>query len=107
MSLVLSSSEPHVEVKTNGKFERDVWITTTIKKLGKPTKFIGAELTMGDFCEMVKYVMTNTDLNSDDPRLELVRWVSELKQVRGYNINAKRLSDVESGEKNETQGQEV
>ncbi len=46
---------------------------------------------MKDFVALVEYVLTNTDLMENDPRLELVMFCKELKQIPGFNANAKRL----------------
>jgi hypothetical protein len=98
MSLILSESEPHVEVKTHGMFERDVFITVEAPKGAEQDHenltSLMAELTMADFVEMVKYVMTNTNLRKDDPRLDLVKWTKRLKKIKGYGDEGKRLSDA-------------
>ena len=44
-----------------------------------------------DFCEMVKYVMTNTDLRPDDPRYRLIEFMGKLKTVEGYNPGGRRF----------------
>ena len=43
------------------------------------------ELSMEDFCEMVKYVLNNTDLLPDDLRLKLVEDIKNSKVVPGWN----------------------
>lgn len=46
------------------------------------------EISIEDFCEMVIYVLTNTDLwNSDDPRLGLVRIIKKLKILKGHGAD--------------------
>lgn len=43
------------------------------------------EIPMEDFCELALYVLTNTDLDKDDPRVALVDRVRAMKVVDGYN----------------------
>jgi hypothetical protein len=43
-------------------------------------------MSIQDFLKMVRYVLTNTDLDDEqDPRLKLVEWAQSLKVVPGYN----------------------
>lgn len=71
---------PSVPVKTCGL------ITFSGVQIGKE------KMNMKDFCDAVCYVLTNTDLTSDDPRLELVEFVKQLKIVDGYNPGQRRLA---------------
>ena len=48
---------------------------------------------MEDFCSSVIYVMTNTDLVEDDPRLKLIEWAKTLKETDGWNSGNKRLKE--------------
>ena len=49
------------------------------------------ELTIEDFCMLVHYVMTNTDLlGPDDPRISLVKMFRKARVVDGYNSSADR-----------------
>ena len=43
------------------------------------------ELTMEDFLMLVHYVMTNTDLVPNDPRLSALEMLKEAKVVPGWN----------------------
>jgi hypothetical protein len=54
---------------------------------GDPEVIIGNEyLSMDDFCDIVRYVMTNTDLKGQaDPRHELKDDFLNMKIVSGYN----------------------
>jgi len=45
----------------------------------------GIEIDMRDFCELVLYVLTNTDLDPMDPRVRLVNLIREMKIVEGHN----------------------
>lgn len=41
------------------------------------------DIEMVDFCEMVRYVFENTDLEPDDPRLQVMQLLSEDIQTAG------------------------
>jgi len=43
------------------------------------------EIDMRDFCELVLYVLTNTDLEPDDPRVPLVNKIKEMEIIEGHN----------------------
>ncbi|MDD5341166.1 MAG: hypothetical protein PHC97_01880 [Patescibacteria group bacterium] len=47
---------------------------------------------MNDFVAAAMYVLTNTDLEENDPRLEFVKAVQRLKPVKGFNRGSKRLT---------------
>ena len=54
--------------------------------------FIGDEmLSLEAFVEMVKNAMTASDLVPGDPRVGLIRFISNLKMTAGYNPEARRL----------------
>jgi hypothetical protein len=47
--------------------------------------FIGGyELSLVDFLSMTEYVLTNTDLMVNDPRIKFVKMVGSMKQVKGW-----------------------
>jgi hypothetical protein len=81
MSLQLAKS-PGIEAKTN-TFDDKV-------HLHHP-KSAWSDIDMEDFCELVKYVLTNTDLMPMDPRLGLCEFVSKLHIMDGHNPNQQRL----------------
>ena len=43
------------------------------------------DVDIEDFCEAVKYVLTNTDLSEYDTRKDLVNWIHSLDEIKGYN----------------------
>ena len=49
------------------------------------------DLSMGDFCFIVEYVMTNTDLNENDPRIKLQKKVAGMRIVAGFNDDGHRF----------------
>lgn len=55
------------------------------------TRGISIDIPMKDFVLLVQYVLTNTDLNKDDPRLALVEAIMETAVINGYNEGHKRL----------------
>lgn len=62
---------PGVEIKTWG--------------IGKPIIYFGDyEISMEDFLIASHYVLTNTDLYVDDPRIQFVRSVQAATLVEGY-----------------------
>jgi hypothetical protein len=49
------------------------------------------EISLKDFLIATEYVLTNTDLDPDDPRLEFVKAVGSMQETDGYNKGGKRL----------------
>ncbi|MBI4276657.1 hypothetical protein HY629_02335 [Candidatus Uhrbacteria bacterium] len=43
------------------------------------------EISMADFAVVVEYVLTNTDLEPDDVRLQLVKCIKSMRRVKGWN----------------------
>jgi len=80
MTLILARSKK-AEVKTHTG-ERAVHLSLT------PDEYGFVEIDLDDFCVMARYVLTNTDLMPDDPRLELLKQVKRMRTVKGYNYNA-------------------
>lgn len=39
----------------------------------------------GDFCEIIRYFLTNTDLAKGDPRLKLLKELKKARKAKGYN----------------------
>lgn len=50
------------------------------------------EITNDDFCALVYYFFTNTDLKEDDFRLDLINVIKNSTIVDGYNAGGKRIS---------------
>jgi hypothetical protein len=53
------------------------------------------EISIEDFLVCAEYVLTNTDIQPNDPRLQFVKCVKSMKEVEGYNPGQKRLSSSE------------
>ena len=51
------------------------------------------EISMEDFLECAFYVLTNTDLQPNDPRLVFVERVKKMTQLDGYMSGRKRLAN--------------
>lgn len=100
LSLVMGTKPVGLVVKTYDGFGS----TETIVYLGD------YEISLIDFLVMATYVLTNTDLRPDDPRLQFVKCVKSMKEVDGYNpmiLYGKRLeSDIPPIPSNERQKQE-
>lgn len=99
MSLELSNSQPRVIVKT-GFDPNPVLLYEDKTRLPRGEPGINLEIPMDDFCELVKYVLTNNELAENDPRLPMVEFVRKLKVVPGYNYGNYRLATVPEPEKN-------
>ena len=53
------------------------------------------EISIEDFFFAAEYVLTNTNLGPNDPRLQFVKCVKSMKEVEGYNPSKKRLESSE------------
>ena len=51
------------------------------------------KIPIKDFLDIVEYVMTNTDLTHDDPRLQFLKVIESMEKVQGYNPGAKHLQN--------------
>lgn len=59
---------------------------------GTTTIFLGDyKISLKDFLTATKFVLTNTDLKPNDPRLRFVRCVQSMQKIQGYNPGRKRL----------------
>ncbi len=78
--LLHQGTEPDgLEVKTHGP-----WAQAGVR--------IGDyRLSLKDFLCVAEYVLTNTDLESHDPRLQFVERVKALTVCSGYNSGGQRL----------------
>ncbi len=87
MSLELSGSHPKVVAKS------DIFNNVNFSYMdpqGK-TPDIDIDMPMGDFCILALYVLCNTDLAEDDPRLALLERIKECKIGNGFNPGRKRI----------------
>lgn len=83
MSLILNDpkSRDHVDVKT---FPECMF---------PGVRFGEYRVSLSDFLEAAMYVLTNTDLVKDDPRLEFVENVRRLEQVLGWQSSINESTD--------------
>lgn len=49
------------------------------------------QISTADFCQLVIYVLTNTDLQPNDPRLHLMNQIAKLNVIPGHNPGKARL----------------
>ena len=49
------------------------------------------EISMKDFFLAAEYVLANSDLMPDDPRLQFVKCVQAMRETDGWNPGGKRL----------------
>ena len=75
MSLELSFSTPKgLEIKTLGLGSQDI--------------FLGDyRIPMQDFLDMAEYVLTNTDLEINDPRSKFLSRLKKVKTAPGWDVN--------------------
>lgn len=78
-------TSPGLEIKTHGILfgGNDLVILS-----GR--KFI-LEISVEDFLFAAHYVLTNTDLRKNDPRIQFVRCIKKMKRVSGWNENNRRF----------------
>ena len=79
MTLILDESG-YMEVNTY-TWEKNKVCLSEVKPDGNRCM----EVSMADFCEMALYVLTNTDLAKEDPRIRFVEMVKKLEKTKGYN----------------------
>jgi len=53
------------------------------------------KISIEDFLVAAEYVLTNTDLDPNDSRLQFVKCAQSMKEVEGYNPGRKRLEASE------------
>jgi hypothetical protein len=81
MTLVLSNSEPK-------GLEAKAWDVID----GEHRVYLGDyEIPIEDFLILTKYVLINTDLHPNDPRLEFLEEIKKLEVVKGFNPGKERL----------------
>lgn len=49
------------------------------------------KITTDDFCQLAMYVLTNTDLYENDPRLHFMNQLAKLNLINGHGPGRKRL----------------
>lgn len=85
MTLVLNGegTEREVSVKTYG-----------IGDLKNKVLFGEYEISLKDFLHAASYVLMNTDLEPNDPRLEFAKHVRSMREREGYNKGGTRLRAI-------------
>ena len=48
-------------------------------------------ISLKDFLCAAEYVLTNTDIKKNDPRLKFVEIVKKMRKIKGWNPRRKRL----------------
>jgi hypothetical protein len=68
-------------------------VTKSYEVGGQHTIIIGQEdIGLQDFCALAEYVLTNTDIIPNDPRLPLIEKIKGMKLVDGYTQGRQRLN---------------
>lgn len=80
LSLDLGTKPAGLEVNTFG-----------LGEIGSTIYLGNYEISLKDFLVTAFYVLTNTDLETNDPRLQFVKCVQSMKEVEGYYPIRKRL----------------
>ena len=84
LSLDLGTKPTWLEVKTFG-----------FGSMGNTVHLGDYEISLEDFLIAAKYVLTNTDLELNDPRIQFVKCIQSMKEVKGYNSGGERLEASE------------
>lgn len=84
LTLAMGTKPAGLEVKTYG-----------FGSFGNTVHLGDYEISIEDFLVTAEYVLTNTDLEPNDPRLQFVKCVQSMRQVGGYNLGRKRLEASE------------
>lgn len=85
MSYTLSSKSDDINIKTHGR------LFLTRNECEDLVFFDRQHIEINDFFNMVYYVLTNTDLYKNDPRIKFVNIVKKMKKVKGYMKDNKHL----------------
>lgn len=83
MSLELSGTNPLVVAKSGIPSKNDINLYS---------KDSDIDIPMEDFCDLVEYTLTNTDLFPDDPRLKLIAKLKNADVTEGYNTGGSRIT---------------
>ena len=89
MSLILEKSEPKIWCKTGLVFAFRNGHPIPTSDVHIFHENIDIKIDKDDFCQLVYYFLTNTDLEENDRRLKLIEDIKKLKQVKGYGIHTK------------------
>lgn len=79
MSLVLERSSPPISVDS-----KSLLFSNTVS-------FGDQDVDLHDFLAAAEYVLINTDLRPNDPRLVFIERVKQYREVPGYQRGGKRL----------------
>lgn len=90
--MTLSRTKPIIDCKTSSKGNGKGFIENEIR-IGE--HYVNVE----DFCEVVMYFLTNTDLEDQDPRLALVSRVKGLGFTQGWNDGNLRFDEPQGGKR--------
>ncbi len=81
---------------TLGKdIEVKMWFDNRVY-IGRAGRVRDVEISLADFLSAAYYVLTNTDLEPNDPRLAFLKVVKEMAVISGYTAGESRL-DYKSG----------
>lgn len=76
----------------NGTVPDEIEVKTRPSSIDTDVRIGKYEISISDFCAMVRYVLTNTDLeNVDDPRIQLVADIQKAERTAGHDNSAERF----------------
>ena len=76
----------------NGTVPDGLVVKTRISRVDPDVRIGDNEISIADFCAMVWYVLTNTDLHgTNDPRIQLVEAIKKAERTTGYDNSAERF----------------
>lgn len=84
LCLGLGTKPAGLEIKTYG-----------FGSMGNTVHLGDYKISLQDFLMATEYVLTNTDLEPNDPRLQFMKCVQSMKQTDGYSPGRKRLEASE------------
>lgn len=102
MTLVLNEgTTPELEVKTFGELDGNVVhlaVEVDTGDLPGGGGLLDISVSLSDFLDAARYVLTNTDLVDDDLRLKFLRWLQSSVVGPGHNPGSLRILLAEPAE---------
>jgi len=93
MSMSLDcGTKPKGAVVSLNPFDTDVSLRVPFKNGDGSCANAYLEISLIDFLVIAEYVLTNTDLRKDDPRLLFIKTIKGAKIAKGFNRGKKRIT---------------
>lgn len=76
----------------NGTVPDEIEVKTYPSSIDTDVRIGEYEISIEDFCALVWYVLTNTDLHgTNDPRIQLVEAIKKAERTPGHDNSAERF----------------